>query len=64
MIQWPIKEISDYHHYSANRDNIAENKYDGLSTGVHSIDFLINKMNPNMKSDGIPDSCQAELIEW
>jgi hypothetical protein len=49
---------SDYHHYSANRDNIAENKYDGLSIGVYFIDFLINKFQ--YESDAIPDSCHAE----
>jgi hypothetical protein len=27
----------------AGKDNIAENKYDGLSIGVHFINFLINK---------------------
>jgi hypothetical protein len=27
----------------ANRDNIAENKYDGFSIGDHLIDFPINK---------------------
>ena len=35
-------------HYSANRDNIAENKYDGLSIGVYFIDF--RSINFNMKA--------------
>jgi hypothetical protein len=30
---------ADYHHYSANRDNIAKNKYDGLSTEFISLIF-------------------------
>jgi hypothetical protein len=40
-------EFSDvipcYHHYAANRDNIAKSKYDGFSIGVHFVDFVINK---------------------